>query len=158
MSDEDRRQLAAAQAALVEALTAGAATPAEFDAARVALAAKGLMRKRARGVERTWPAAAAVPDFDVHFARFAATYPDPANAAADGLAFATWLLRERLMHDAGRAELLGRLTRRGWPVRAMRTADARGILVAVRWLRIGVRCYPLRLTQPRDTSPAIPTK
>jgi hypothetical protein len=155
MSDEDRRQLAAAQADLLNALTGGAETPADLDPARVALAVRSLLKKRARAVERTWPAAASAPDFDRKFARFAATRPDPANAGADGLAFARWLLREGLLHDAGRVELLTRIAWRGWPVRVMRTADGRGFWVAVRWWRIGVRSYAVRW---RASSSDVPTR
>lgn len=49
VSDADRRALAAAQARLVEALTAGAPPPDGFEAGRVALAARTLLKKRARG-------------------------------------------------------------------------------------------------------------
>ena len=54
-----RDELAAAQAALVAALTTGAPPPPGFDAARLDVTARALMRKRAGDVARAWPRLAA---------------------------------------------------------------------------------------------------
>lgn len=54
-----REELAAAQAALVAALVAGGPVPPGFDAARVGIAARALLRKRAGEVARAWPHLAA---------------------------------------------------------------------------------------------------
>ncbi|MEW2358957.1 hypothetical protein [Spirillospora sp. NPDC029432] len=51
--------LAAAQEALVRAMTAGGPMPAGFDAAAVRAAAHGILLKRAGEVERAWPGLAA---------------------------------------------------------------------------------------------------
>lgn len=55
----DRTDLAAAQEALVAALTAGAPIPAGFDARLVGVARTALLRKRAGVVARHWPMLAA---------------------------------------------------------------------------------------------------
>lgn len=51
--------LAARQAALVEALVAGGPDPAGFDAARLAATRKALLRKRAGETAKLWPLLAA---------------------------------------------------------------------------------------------------
>jgi hypothetical protein len=54
-----REELAAAQAALVGSLVAGAPPPPGFDAARLDVTARALLRKRAGEVARAWPRLAA---------------------------------------------------------------------------------------------------
>ncbi|WP_141577144.1 hypothetical protein [Actinomadura sp. WMMA1423] len=58
MSDPDP-ELAAAQEALVRAMTAGGPMPDGFDAEAVRAAAHGILLKRAGEVARAWPALAA---------------------------------------------------------------------------------------------------
>ncbi|GLW63041.1 hypothetical protein Arub01_12850 [Actinomadura rubrobrunea] len=69
--------LAAAQEALVRAMTAGAPVPDGFDAAAVRAAAEGILRKRAGEVARAWPALAASygADWPRAFAAWAAERP-----------------------------------------------------------------------------------
>ncbi|GAB2589024.1 hypothetical protein Aab01nite_42160 [Paractinoplanes abujensis] len=69
--------LADQQAALVEALTAGAPVPPGIDAARFEAARVALLRKRAGEVARQWPllAAAFGPQWKPEFASWAATRP-----------------------------------------------------------------------------------
>jgi hypothetical protein len=78
-----RKELAAAQAALVTALVAGGPTPAGFDTVRVAAVARALMGKRAGEVARAWPCLAAV-----HGARWPAVF---AEWARDRPARGAWL-------------------------------------------------------------------
>ncbi|ODT95496.1 MAG: hypothetical protein ABS81_31650 [Pseudonocardia sp. SCN 72-86] len=52
--------LAAAQAALVDSLVAGAAGPPGFDVVRLATVRRALLRKRAGEIARIWPLLAAV--------------------------------------------------------------------------------------------------
>ncbi|RTL62815.1 MAG: hypothetical protein EKK42_30710 [Pseudonocardiaceae bacterium] len=51
--------LAAAQAALVDSLVAGAAVPGGFDDVRLATVRRALLRKRSGEIARTWPLLAA---------------------------------------------------------------------------------------------------
>ncbi|GAA2406836.1 hypothetical protein GCM10010191_13730 [Actinomadura vinacea] len=69
--------LAAAQEALVRAITAGGPLPPGFDPAAVDAAARSILYKRASEVARTWPALAASygPDWKNTFADWAARRP-----------------------------------------------------------------------------------
>lgn len=95
MSDEARRQLAAAQTALVRALLAGDAAPAGFDPERLRVEAATLLAKRRRVVEHIRP-----DTVDVLGARFAELFDtwaaanprrDGTSARADADDFAAWL-------------------------------------------------------------------
>jgi len=55
---------AAAQAALVDSLVAGAAVPAGFDDVRLATVRRALLRKRSGEIARTWPLLAAAHGHD----------------------------------------------------------------------------------------------
>ena len=85
-------QLGAAQAGLVAALVAGGPLPPGFDAGRVDVARRALLRKRAGEVARAWPllAGALGTAFTPRFARWATGRP-PGGSWADGLAFAQHL-------------------------------------------------------------------
>jgi hypothetical protein len=94
----DRPGLAARQEALVAALTAGAPVPPGFDDRLVAAARAALLRKRAGGVARHWPALAATSRWPADFAAWAADRPTQ-GSLRDG-----WDLARDL---AGRGELPG---------------------------------------------------
>lgn len=102
-----REQLAREQAELVRALGVGAPVPAGFDTSRVLAAAQSLISKRRRGVERAWPALAAVlgPDFAHGFEQWARAHPISVNpdSHAEGRRFAQALRSE--------GRLPGRLSR-----------------------------------------------
>lgn len=89
--------LAERQAALVAALVAGAPVPAGFDASRVDIAARALLRKRAGLAARSWPrlAAALGPQWMAEFAALHAGRPSN-GGLRDG-----WDLA-RGLHAAGR--------------------------------------------------------
>ena len=91
-----RRELETRQRALVAALVAGADPPAGMDGGRIEIQAAALLRKRGRAVARTWPelAAALGPAFGRYFEDYTTTSggPAPGGSAADGRAFARYLL------------------------------------------------------------------
>ncbi|GAA2578302.1 hypothetical protein SMC26_28555 [Actinomadura fulvescens] len=70
-------ELAAAQEALVRAMTAGGPLPPGFDEGGVRAAARGILRKRAGEVARAWPALAASygSEWPETFAEWAAERP-----------------------------------------------------------------------------------
>jgi hypothetical protein len=75
MNSQDELRLA--QEALVAALVAGAPLPAGFDAVRVGVAARALLRKRAGEVARAWPGLALSygPEWPKVFASWASERP-----------------------------------------------------------------------------------
>ncbi|QKG26498.1 hypothetical protein [Actinomadura verrucosospora] len=81
--------LAAAQEALVRAMTAGGPMPAGFDGAAVRAAAHGILLKRAGEVARAWPALAAAygASWKAEFAGWAAERPT-GGSFRDGWDFA----------------------------------------------------------------------
>lgn len=107
MTTRDRSALAEAQERLVAALVAGGEPPEGFDAHRLAVTSRALLRKRAGEVAYTWPrlAAAYGDDWRASFARFAAGRP-PLGGLRDGFDFARHH-RDRLSPDAA-AELATR--------------------------------------------------
>ena len=147
MTDSDRDNLAAAQAKLVAALTEGEDSPAGFDEKRVRLTARTLLTKRHQAIAKTWPALvdALVDEFKAMFAEYAQSRPMPAEGhAADGRAFAEYLLATRRLPDAGCIVLVVARARTGWPMRLMRLRQKRRWVVAiriwgrVRWFRLPV--------------------
>lgn len=106
-----RERLAQAQRELVRALGVGAPVPSGFDAERVHEAAKALLSKRRRGVERSWPrlAAALGEAFRSRFEAWAQRHPlgVEASTLADGRRFAQALLDSGAFPDAAREELFG---------------------------------------------------
>ncbi len=108
VTEDDRRAVAAEQAAVLSALTGGPVPPG-FDGGRIALAARTLLNKRRRSVERRWPALAAVPGFAERFAEYAAVTPMPVGDAAtvDG----------RRLFDHMRAWGGVGLSRHWWPLK-----------------------------------------
>lgn len=110
MSTDTRRALAARQGELVRALVAAAPLPSGFDDLRTSTTRGTLLRKRMRGVERTWPGLARGLG-----ARFKGLFSDYAESHTmsgeglyqlDGRRFAEWLLtRGEEPSDAGRLEL-----------------------------------------------------
>lgn len=97
------RDLAARQAALVAALVTGEADPAGFDADRLAVTRRALLRKRAGEVAAVWPllAASLHRDWQATFAGFAEGRA-PAGALRDGWDLARDLQRRgALAADAG---------------------------------------------------------
>ena len=94
--------LAAAQEALVRAMTAGGPLPDGFDAGAVRAAAHGILLKRAGEVARAWPALAATygASWKGAFAAWAAERPTR-GSFRDGWDFAREH-RDRLAGDAAR--------------------------------------------------------
>ncbi|GGP90958.1 hypothetical protein BKA00_000611 [Actinomadura coerulea] len=101
MSGFDAR-LAAAQEALVRAMTAGGPMPEGFDAEAVRAAAHGILLKRAGEVARAWPALAASygTSWKAVFAAWAAERPTR-GSFRDGWDFARGN-RDRLAGEAAR--------------------------------------------------------
>jgi hypothetical protein len=152
---DERARLARAQAALVDALTRGAPPPPGFDAGRVALAARALSSKRARGIARACPAAARAlgSEFERAVADYAATCPAPAagGPVEDAEAFLRWRARAADLPDALRRELLRLRLRRGWPVRATRLTESGSLLLGARLGRVS-RLIELPLRRTRRMS------
>ena len=91
-----RHELEIRQRALVAALVAGAAPPADLDGGRIRIQAAALVRKRARSAARVRPelAAALGAEFGPAFHRYAGAHPGPPNCAqADAVQFARYLRR-----------------------------------------------------------------
>lgn len=147
VSAEARARLAAAQAELALALTAGGDPPAGFDAGRFQAAAAALARKRARAVAQAWPelAAALGPRFDRLFADYSTEHalPREGGPTADGRGFAAWLAQRGKLPEPARLEALAvdlryrwtrdGLQRRKWPsCRITRLANPRRLVIAVR--------------------------
>jgi len=110
MSADARRDLATRQGELVRALVAGGPLPSGFDDLRTSTTSGALLRKRMRGVERTWPGLARGlgADYRVYFAAFAQAHPMSGEGLyrLDGRRFTEWLLaRGEEPSDAGRLEL-----------------------------------------------------
>ena len=104
----DREGLARSQAALNSALNSSAPVPEGFDAGQIRTAADSLARKRARSVQKAWPATAAALDqsFELHFGSYCAVYPAPPESPfLDGLQFVRWLEGLKLLPPDGRVEL-----------------------------------------------------
>jgi hypothetical protein len=99
--------LAARQAALVAALTAGAPVPPGFDARLVRIARVALLRKRAGEVARHWPALAAMPHWPAEFAGWAAARPTQ-GSLRDGWDLARDLAGRHTLPAAAAAELAAR--------------------------------------------------
>jgi hypothetical protein len=122
-----RTELRARQLSLVAALVAGAGAPDGMDAGRVGIQAAALVRKRGRAVARAWPELTmslgpAYGRFFNDYAAAAALAPPspPGGSAADGAAFASYLLRHRkegLSRDAVRAARQAARGRRRLPRR-----------------------------------------
>jgi len=101
--------LAARQAELIAALVAGGPDPAGFDADRLAVARRALLRKRAGEVAAAWPllAASLGVDWPATFTAFAASRA-PAGALRDGWDLARELHRRGELGDAAAVELAER--------------------------------------------------
>jgi hypothetical protein len=143
--DPRRAELARRQAHLVRALQGDAPLPEGFDAEQVGRAADSLVRKRARSVQKTWPATArALGDrFDQHFTAYAAENLLPPNLDTDGLHFAQWLRSRGLLPDEAKLELAAWRVLHGFPVRLLFLRNARILMMvyrnagAARVLRLG---------------------
>lgn len=99
-----RERLARQQVELARALALEAPVPAGFDAGRVRAAARALLDKRRRWVERSWPtlAAALGPAFSSRFEAWALQHPmtvEP-HPLADGRRFAESLRAEGQLPEA----------------------------------------------------------
>ena len=146
MPSDARERLAEQQRLLVECLTGGSTAPKGFDARQVATAAHSLLRKRARGVARTWPALARSlgDEFGDQFAGYAMTHDQPAAGyQLDGEQFVLWLSRQVTLSNDARIEWLRRGAMRGWPVKISRGTGGGWILALRIWRR--VRVWPIRL-------------
>lgn len=98
-------ELERAQAALVAALTGAGPVPAGFDAARLEVARKALLRKRSGEVGKAWPLlrAALGPRFLPTFSAWAADRPT-SGSWRDGFAFAGYLDERHELPTAARPE------------------------------------------------------
>lgn len=98
-------ELARAQAALVAALTGTGPTPAGFDAGRLEVARKALLRKRSGEVAKSWPLlrAALGARFLPAFSSWAADRPTT-GGWRDGFAFAGYLDQRQELPAAARPE------------------------------------------------------
>jgi hypothetical protein len=127
--------LAARQAALVDALLAGAPDPPGFPTDRLAVARRALLRKRAGAVAAVWPqlAASLGPDWPAVFAASVGDRP-PAGALVEG-----WDLA-RTLHRRGElgAAAAGELAEREVTLRRTGTGHAHRRLPAVRRVGRGV--------------------
>ena len=101
--------LAARQAALVATLVAGGPVPSGFDAERLAVARRALVRKRAGAAAARWPllVASLGPDWPAVFAASVAGRP-PAGALDDGWDLARALYRRGELGTAAAMELAER--------------------------------------------------
>ena len=131
MPDDDRQRLAEQQANLVAALTGAQPLPANFEADKLALAARSLLKKRTRGVERAWAATVTAlgPRFADLFAEFCRGRGAADDHTTDGLHFARWLHARGDLPDAGRLELLRNTAARGFPVRLIKLSKRRALAV-----------------------------
>ena len=131
----DRAGLARSQAALVGALNKSAPVPEGFDAGQIRTAGDSLARKRARSVQKAWPATAGALDqtFDAHFRSYCALHSAPPESPfLDGLQFVRWLEGLKLLPPDGRMELKRwRVYRDGIP-RIVRQDRALVLLLRVR--------------------------
>jgi len=107
--DPARTDLAARQAALVDALVAGGPVPAGFDAVRLAVTRRALVRKRAGAAAAQWPllAASLGPDWPAVFAASVAGRP-PTTAFDDGWELARALHGRGELGDGAAVELAER--------------------------------------------------
>ena len=95
-----RESLAAGQALLLAALVARGEVPVGFDAGRLAVAAEGLRRKRARAAARACPALARRLEvrFEPLFFEYAAENPlRSPGSGADAKRFEAWLRRRNIV-------------------------------------------------------------
>jgi hypothetical protein len=99
--------LAQRQAALVAALTAGAAVPSGFDARLVEVARVALLNKRAGEVARQWPALATMPGWPAEFATWAAARPTH-GSLRDGWDLARDLVDRGILPPRAAEELAAR--------------------------------------------------
>ena len=99
--------LAARQAELVAALTAGGPVPPGFDARLVEVARVALLRKRAAAVARHWPALAADPRWPANFAAWATSRPTR-GSLRDGWDLARHRAADRTLPGAAAEELAAR--------------------------------------------------
>ncbi|MDT7581033.1 MAG: hypothetical protein QOK35_2297, partial [Pseudonocardiales bacterium] len=101
--------LAARQAALVDALVAGGPVPTGFDAGALAVTRRALVRKRAGAAAAQWPllAASLGPDWPAVFAASVEGRP-PTTALDDGWRLARTLHGRGELGDAAAVELAER--------------------------------------------------
>ncbi|WP_316689101.1 hypothetical protein [Pseudonocardia sp. H11422] len=147
--------LAARQAELVAALVAGGPLPAGFDAGRVAVARRALLRKPAGEAARVWPllAASLGPAWPGTFAAHADGHP-PAGALRDGWDLARALRAGGEPGDGGAAELAEREVGRRYDGVRPPASAARGPPGALGAVRAGRGPHTAvgraaRLTRPR---------
>lgn len=146
-SDESRRRLAELQGRLIESLRPGGSIERGPAPERLRATAEALLRKRRRGVRKTWPdlCQALGADFAPEFDRFAATTGPPREGGplADGRAFADDLRArrgfpaaawpERFAHDLRFRAIDGGFTpRRGTIVRVAGFGGPPRIVLAIR--------------------------
>jgi hypothetical protein len=150
MSASDARsRLAEQQADLVRALVGGGEPPAGFDAERLRLAARSLVNKRLREVERAWPALARClgERWPEQFTAFARITPPPAEGGplADGLAFARTLPQGDLDDEARAERFFAQLHRARLPLRMVWLPRTGRLVLGVRLPWLAVRMLGLRL-------------
>ncbi|RIJ70111.1 hypothetical protein D1871_19875 [Nakamurella silvestris] len=139
--------LAARQAELVAALTAGAPVPAGMDPVRLGIAARALLYKRAGEVARRWPllAAGLGPDWHRVFAEWAGARPT-AGSLRDGWDLARELQGRAALPEIAERELAlvearwrydGRTPPRPRRLGIRRVADGRLLTISGRVMVIG---------------------
>jgi hypothetical protein len=161
---DHRARLAAREAELVRALQGGP-IPAGLDGRMIAVTRDALVRKRARQVVKVFPALARDlgPEYQTLFQAFARTTPPHEDGSlADGLAFGTYVARERRLSDGARVQLMvarstatarrGRLrARRGLFIGAILTRRPRGITVVGRAPGRAPRVFSVTAPRRRST-------
>jgi hypothetical protein len=129
-----RRELARQQAAVVRAIQLGEPAPVGFDTSRLHSAEEALSRKRMRSVQQGWRGVAGAlgEQFRSQFDAYAAKYPTPQDAGADGYQFARWLKSNGSLSSAGRIELAQWEVSHGAIIRILWLRDTRLLIVVYR--------------------------
>ncbi len=167
---DDRQEVARKQAALLAALRGNAETPPEFNATNVANARGALLRKRARGIEKSWPRLAAelapnlLPILDAHTR--ATGNIQSGGPFAEGFALAHWLYENGKLPTAAAYEFLraslyfnltpqGLLRRRGLRVKIVKVATPEKYMFGValgNYVRVFASERPVSRPRPVATS------
>ena len=135
MPSSDAR-LAAAQAALLDALTGCSPTPEGFSSRHIDAMGQILVTKRRKAMARACPGL--ITELRERFAPLVGEYasagraPDPGNAAMDVSAFLRWLAGRGLLTPALRRSAFQIDVARGFPVRMRWVREDRWLLIGYR--------------------------
>lgn len=135
-----RHQLAKEQSRLVDALVAGGATPEGFDHARLELAARMLLRKRADLLARAWPALVeSLGDLFIPlFSDFAKEHPvrSENEINGEGEAFVRFVQRTNALSDSAVLEwLFHRANRRTFGAAVLSESSQLALVLHLPWPR-----------------------